>query len=102
MGVVRPLELERERGRTMLVLEDPGGEPLHRLRLRLPMELGQFLRTCALPLPQLSAKLHQRGLVHKDIKPANILDDAPPQARGSPARHRLAQPASGSRPSPPR
>src|SRR5258705_484883 len=25
---VRPLELERERGRTMLVLEDPGGAPL--------------------------------------------------------------------------
>ena len=28
---VRPLELVRERGRTMLVLEDPGGEPLDRL-----------------------------------------------------------------------
>ena len=27
---VRPLELGRERGRTMLVLEDPGGEPLER------------------------------------------------------------------------
>ena len=28
---VRPLELVRDRGRTMLVLEDPGGEPLDRL-----------------------------------------------------------------------
>src|SRR5467141_3811135 len=28
---VRPLELVRERGRTMLVLEDTGSEPLHRL-----------------------------------------------------------------------
>jgi hypothetical protein len=27
---VRPLELGRERGRSMLVLEDPGGEPLTR------------------------------------------------------------------------
>src|ERR1700682_5035384 len=36
---VRPLELVRERGRTMLVLEDPGGEPLARL-LGAPMEVG--------------------------------------------------------------
>ncbi|WP_217469211.1 hypothetical protein, partial [Paraburkholderia ultramafica] len=28
---VRPLELLREDGRTLLVLEDPGGEPLARL-----------------------------------------------------------------------
>ena len=33
----------RERGRTMLVLEDPGGEPLDRL-LGAPMETGRFLR----------------------------------------------------------
>src|SRR5438105_4360412 len=39
----RPLELEREGGRTMLVLEDPGGEPLDRL-LGAPMEIGRFLR----------------------------------------------------------
>ena len=40
---VRPLELVRERGRSMLVLEDPGGEPLDRL-LGAPMEVGSFLR----------------------------------------------------------
>ena len=40
---VRPLELVRERGRTMLLLEDPGGEPLDRL-LGRPMEMGRFLR----------------------------------------------------------
>jgi hypothetical protein len=39
----RPLELERERGRTMLVLEDPGGEPLER-QLGAAMEVGSFLR----------------------------------------------------------
>ena len=38
---VRPLELVRERGRTMLVLEDPGGEPLGQL-LGAPLELGRF------------------------------------------------------------
>src|SRR5271165_3399325 len=37
---VRPLELARERGRSLLVLEDPGGEPLDRL-LGAPMEVGR-------------------------------------------------------------
>jgi hypothetical protein len=40
---VRPLELVRERGRTMLVLEDTGSEPLHRL-LGPPLEVRSFLR----------------------------------------------------------
>jgi len=40
---VRPLELVRERGRTMLLLEDQGGEPLQRL-LGAPLEVGCFLR----------------------------------------------------------
>ena len=60
----------REHGRTMLVLEDPGGEPLGRL-LGAPMELERFLRL-ALGIATALGKAHQRGLVHKDIKPANI------------------------------
>src|SRR5215831_2737520 len=39
---VRPLDLVRDGGRTMLVLEDAGGEPLDR-RLGAPMETGRFL-----------------------------------------------------------
>ncbi|SHG48132.1 AAA family ATPase [Bradyrhizobium erythrophlei] len=67
----RPLELIREGGRTILVLEDPGGEPLD-LRLATPMDVGRFLRL-AISIVVALGKLHQRGLVHKDIKPANIL-----------------------------
>jgi PAS domain S-box-containing protein len=67
----RPLELVRERGRTMLVLEDPGSEPLGRL-LGAPLELGRFLRL-AIDITSALGKAHRRGLVHKDIKPANIL-----------------------------
>src|ERR1700752_3548490 len=40
---VCPLDLVRDTGRTMLVLEDEGGEPLDRL-LGVPMEAGRFLR----------------------------------------------------------
>src|SRR5258708_19391889 len=58
----------------VLVLEDPGGELLDRL-LGQPMELGRFLRL-AINLAAALGKLHQRGLIHKDIKPANILVDS--------------------------
>ncbi len=68
---VRPLEIGREGSRTVLVLEDPGGEPLARL-LGAPMERGGFLRL-AISIAVAMGKVHQCGLIHKDIKPANIL-----------------------------
>ena len=68
---VRPLDLVPDAGRTMLVLEDAGGEPLDRL-LGAPMQAGHFLRL-AIGIAAAVGKLHERGLVHKDIKPANIL-----------------------------
>jgi serine/threonine protein kinase len=73
------LELVRDGSRTMLVLEDRGGEPLEQL-LGAPMEVGRFLRLAA----SIAAALgkHQRELVHKDIKPANILvNDATDEVR---------------------
>jgi serine/threonine protein kinase len=71
---VRPLTLACREGRTMSVLEDPGGEPLDRL-LGQPMELTPFLRF-AVGLAAALGKLHKRGLIHKDIKPAHILVDS--------------------------
>jgi predicted ATPase/signal transduction histidine kinase/GAF domain-containing protein len=68
---VRPLELVHDRGRIMLVLEDTQGEPLQRL-LEAPMEVRSFLRL-AIAVAGALAQVHRRGLVHKDIKPANIL-----------------------------
>ncbi len=53
------------------MLEDPGGEPLERL-IGAPMETGRFLRL-AIGIVVALGKAHQRGLVHKDVKPANIL-----------------------------
>src|SRR6266403_857585 len=70
----RPLTLVRREGRPMLILEDAGGEPLDRL-LGQPMELSRFLRF-AVGLAAALGKLHQQGLIHKDIKPANILVDS--------------------------
>ncbi len=68
---VRPLELIRDGGRTILVLEDPGGEPLQR-SLGEPLEIGHFLRL-AIDITVALGKLHGQGLLHRDIKPANFM-----------------------------
>jgi PAS domain S-box-containing protein len=68
---LRPLELVRENGQTILIFEDPGGELLSQL-LGMPMEIERFLRL-AIGITAAVSKMHQRGLVHKDIKPANVL-----------------------------
>ena len=67
---LRPVELVREPEQTMLVVEYAGGEPLDHL-IRQPMEIGEFLRL-AVALSAALGQLHGRGLIHKDIKPANV------------------------------
>jgi len=71
---LRPLDLVRERGQTMLVVDYTDGEPLDRL-VREPMEIGQFLRL-AVSLSSAVGQLHGRGLIHKDLKPAHVLVDS--------------------------
>ncbi|MCP3395066.1 AAA family ATPase [Bradyrhizobium sp. CCGB12] len=68
---VRPLELIRDSGRALLILEDPSSEPLER-QLGTPMKLDRFLRL-ALAITTAVDQLHRRGLIHKDLKPANLL-----------------------------
>jgi PAS domain S-box-containing protein len=70
----RPVALTHYNERMTLVLEDPGGAPLDRL-LGRPLDIPHFLRI-AIPLAAALRRVHERGLIHKDIKPANILVDA--------------------------
>ena len=71
---LRPVELVRDPRRPMLVVEYAGGEPLDRLT-RQPMEIGRFLRL-AVSMSAALSRLHGNGLIHKDIKPANVLADS--------------------------
>jgi serine/threonine protein kinase len=75
----KPLALTRHEGRTILVLKDPGGEPLDRVLQRdheQPLNLTRCLRI-AIGLAKTLGHVHRRGLIHKDIKPENVLvDDA--------------------------
>jgi serine/threonine protein kinase len=70
---IRPFDLIREKGQIALVLEDPGGEPLDHV-LERPLEVTQFLRL-AIGLSAALGALHERGIIHKDIKPANVMVD---------------------------
>jgi len=70
---VRPHDLSQYNDKTALVLEDPGGEPLHRL-LQGPMEVKQFL-SLAIGLAAALGQLHKRSLMHKDLKPSNVFVD---------------------------
>jgi predicted ATPase len=73
----KPLALTRHEGRTILVLKDPGGEPLDRLVERdhnQPPHLTRFLRI-AIGLTKTLGQVHRHGLIHKDLKPDNVLAD---------------------------
>jgi predicted ATPase/signal transduction histidine kinase len=68
-----PIELSLYRSRSALVLEDPGGDPLD-LQLARRLGITEFLRI-GISLARALRQVHARGLIHKDIKPANILVD---------------------------
>jgi serine/threonine protein kinase len=68
---VRPMAMVRHSDHTVLISEDPGGVPLDQL-LSQPLDLASSLRL-ATGISIAIDHLHQSRIIHKDIKPVNLL-----------------------------
>src|SRR5439155_6359319 len=73
-GVARAYDLAPVGDRVVLVLEDGGGERLKAVFAAGRLDLRAALRL-ALQLADIIAALHQRGIIHNDVNPNNILVD---------------------------
>jgi predicted ATPase/signal transduction histidine kinase len=72
-GIIRALGLEELSDRVALVLEDFGGRSLrHLLDERGALDVDTFL-TYALRISAALGHIHRSGVIHKDIKPQNII-----------------------------
>ncbi|WP_224242471.1 trifunctional serine/threonine-protein kinase/ATP-binding protein/sensor histidine kinase [Hyalangium gracile] len=70
-GVTRPHGCERIHDRPVLILEEVQGVPLSEA-VGSPFGLERFLEL-AVSLAATLAEIHLRGVIHKDIKPSNII-----------------------------
>ncbi|MBN3922611.1 AAA family ATPase [Nostoc sp. NMS4] len=71
-GIIKPYSLEAYLNGYALVMEDFGGVSLRQFTQGKTLTLEQFL-PIALQLLDTLHHLHQQRVIHKDIKPANIL-----------------------------
>ncbi|MEG4025915.1 AAA family ATPase [Microcoleus sp. S13C4] len=71
-GVVKCLGLERYQNSFALIMEDFGAQSLNYILASLKNDFIGFLRI-AIQLAQTLGQLHKHQIVHKDIKPPNII-----------------------------
>ena len=71
-GIVRPLSLAPNGNGYALVMEDFGGIDLGQYAKQYALSLSEIL-DIAIELADILHALHQHRIIHKDIKPANIL-----------------------------
>jgi len=75
-GIVKALSLENYQNGLALIMPDFEGETLKSFITDKTFELSSFLHI-AIQLASTLAQLHQCNIIHKDIKPANILINLP-------------------------
>ncbi|BAZ08608.1 multi-sensor signal transduction multi-kinase [Calothrix sp. NIES-4071] len=71
-GVIKAYAIERYQNRFMLILEDVDGTSLKAFATPEPLALSEFL-TIAIQSASILGEIHQHNIIHKDIKPKNIL-----------------------------
>ncbi|QDZ38737.1 AAA family ATPase [Euhalothece natronophila Z-M001] len=71
-GVVKSYSLEPDGNSLALILEDFGGQSLSEYLLGYELPLAEFFHL-AIQLADILAQLHPLPLIHKDIKPSNII-----------------------------
>ena len=75
-GIVKPLALERDRNGYALIMQDFGGiyllEYYHKYLSSNKINVSEFLKV-AIQITEIIEQLHQNRIIHKDIKPENIL-----------------------------
>jgi len=71
-GSVRPYQLQKYNNGLALVLEDIGGDSLKNIIANKKINASTFIKI-ALQLASAIGELHQHNIIHKDIKPANII-----------------------------
>jgi len=71
-AVIKVYDVIESEGKVALVLEDFDGVSLDRVSRETPLSLESFL-TLGITLARVLDKLHKKNVIHKDIKPHNIL-----------------------------
>ncbi|MEG4105396.1 AAA family ATPase [Microcoleus sp. S13_C5] len=71
-GIIKAYSLEKHNNGLALILEDFGGDSLKNLIAAKNLEISEFL-SLAIHLAETLAQLHENKIIHKDIKPQNII-----------------------------
>jgi predicted ATPase/signal transduction histidine kinase len=71
-GIIQSYDLENYGNGYVLVMEDYGGISLEKFTQQQPLDITTFL-PIAIQLADILHQLYQNRVIHKDIKPANIL-----------------------------
>ena len=71
-GIIKPHSLEKYKNSFALILEDCGGESLRHHLAGTNIKYNKFL-PLAIQLSQTLGEVHKNHIIHKDIKPSNII-----------------------------
>ncbi|MEG4281640.1 AAA family ATPase [Microcoleus sp. A006_D1] len=71
-GIIKPYTLEKYKNSFALILEDCGGQSLRHHLAGNNIKSAEFLRL-AIQIAQTLGEVHQNQIIHKDIKPSNII-----------------------------